>query len=49
MEIAEKYTREQLVFVDESACDTRLLNRTHGYGIRGKRIFRKDEFGRGIK
>lgn len=45
--IGNHYTPEQLVFVDESACDRRTTNRGYAYAIRGHRAIRKTFFFRG--
>lgn len=47
--IGELYSREQLVFVDESAMDRRLTYRTHGWALKGKRASKKGHFKRGKK
>lgn len=47
--IGELYSREQLVFVDESAMDRRLTYRTHGWAMKGKRASKKGHFKRGKK
>src|SRR6266481_2628994 len=42
-----RYSRDQLVFVDESACDRRMTYRGHVWAISGQRAARKAFFVRG--
>lgn len=44
-----KYTAEQLVFVDESACDRRTTYRGVGWALKGERAFQKAVFVRGTR
>ena len=43
----EKYSPEQLVFVDESACDRRTYIQNQAWALEGKRAVRKAFFQRG--
>lgn len=45
--IGTRYTADQLVTVDESACNRRTSYRGHGWAIRGSRAVRKAFFVRG--
>ncbi len=45
--IARMYTPEQLVFVDESACDRRTTYRGHAWAMKGTAAVRKAFFVRG--
>ena len=47
IKIGLNYTPNQLVFVDESACDKRTTYRGQAWAIRGRRAFRKTFFVRG--
>lgn len=47
LRIGENYTAEQLVFVDESACDRRTYLRNRAWALEGLRACRKQYFGRG--
>ncbi len=45
--MGENYTPEQLVFVDESACDRRTYLRNRAWALEGLRACRKQYFARG--
>ncbi len=45
--IGQNYTPEQLVFVDESACDRRTYIRNRAWALEGLRACRKQYFARG--
>jgi len=45
--IGEKYTRNQLIFLDESAKDERSLSRLYGYSLKNTRAQKKVVFVRG--
>ena len=45
--IGANYTPEQLVFIDESACDRRTYLRKRAWALEGLRACRKQFFGRG--
>ncbi len=47
LRIGENYTPEQLVFVDESACDRRTYLRNQAWALEGLRACRKQYFARG--
>jgi hypothetical protein len=45
----DNFTAEQLVFVDESAVDKRVIHRNRGWAPRGQRAVMKTNFVRGTK
>lgn len=47
LNVGRNYTPEQLVFVDESACDRRTYLRGRAWALEGQRAFRKQFFARG--
>ena len=47
LKIGSQYTPEQLIFVDESACDRRTFLRSKAWALRGHKATRKQFFARG--